>query len=209
MKVLSLLSQKGGSGKSTLALHLAVAAESAGVRVAVVDLDPQASAASWKDLRQAETPVVVSAQASRLEQVLDAALKHGAGLAIIDTGPHSESAALAAARSSDLVLVPCRPSILDLKAISITLDLVKLAAKEAHVVLNAVPPRGSLRDQAVAAINTYNVPVCPVAICHRAAFVHALTSGKTAAEYDGQGKATQEIAALFKWVSKQLQQVNT
>jgi chromosome partitioning protein len=205
MKVLAMLSQKGGSGKSTLALHLAVAAESAGIPVAVVDLDPQASVASWKDLRESETPVVVSAQASRLDQVLDTASKHGARLAIIDTGPHSESAALAAARSSDLVLIPCRPSILDLKAISITLDLVKLAAaKKAYVVLNAVPPRGPLGEQAVAAINTYNVSVCPVSICHRAAFVQALTSGKTAAEYDGEGKATQEIAALHKWTCKQL-----
>src|SRR5712692_9312549 len=98
MKTIAILSQKGGAGKTTLAVHLGVAAEAAGKLVAIIDLDPQASAAGWKDLRQAETPVVVSAQASRLTQVLETAAKHGAALAIIDTAPHSESAALAAAR---------------------------------------------------------------------------------------------------------------
>ena len=41
---------------------------------------------------------MVSSQAARLDQVLIAASKAGAALAIIDTAPHSENAALAAAR---------------------------------------------------------------------------------------------------------------
>ena len=44
MRTLSLVSQKGGAGKTTLSVHLAVAAYMAGLSVAVVDLDPQASA---------------------------------------------------------------------------------------------------------------------------------------------------------------------
>ena len=157
MKSVAVISQKGGAGKTTLAVHLAVAAEMAGKPTAVIDLDPQASATSWKDLRGAQTPAVVSAQAARLQQVLATAAQHGAALAIIDTAPHSESAALAAARQADVVFIPCRPAILDLKAISITVDLAKLAGKEPHVILNAVPPRGPLGEEAAAAIQGYNV----------------------------------------------------
>ena len=51
MKTVAILSQKGGAGKTTLALHLAAAAESAGLPSVVIDLDPQASAAGWKDSR--------------------------------------------------------------------------------------------------------------------------------------------------------------
>ena len=58
MKTLGLISQKGGVAKTTLATALAVCAELAGKGTVVFDLDPQASAAFWKDTRQADTPAV-------------------------------------------------------------------------------------------------------------------------------------------------------
>ena len=61
MKVISVLGQKGGSGKTTLTLSLAVAAHEANKSVAVVDLDPQASACKWGDRRDAD-PVIISVQ---------------------------------------------------------------------------------------------------------------------------------------------------
>ena len=53
MKVLSIVSQKGGTGKTTLATHLSVEAERNGRTTALIDLDPQASAAKWGDHRSA------------------------------------------------------------------------------------------------------------------------------------------------------------
>ena len=202
MKTLAILSQKGGAGKTTLSIHLAVAAEQAHRRAAIIDLDPQTSATGWKDSRTRETPVVVSAQASRLAQVLDTAARGGAALAILDTAPHSESTALAAARAADLILIPCRPAILDLRAISFSVDMAKLAGTPAVVVLNAVPPRGSLSQEAKAAIAGYGLEVAPVAIGQRAAYVHALTAGQAVQEYEPHGKATQEMRKLYMWICK-------
>jgi chromosome partitioning protein len=51
------------------------------------------SAAKWKDRRAADTPVVVSAQASRLRQALELARDNGADLAIIDTPGKSDNVA--------------------------------------------------------------------------------------------------------------------
>ena len=71
MKTIAVISQKGGAGKTTIALNLAVAAVRSGHQSAVIDIDPQASAKCWHDLRQDEAPVVVSVQAARLPEILD------------------------------------------------------------------------------------------------------------------------------------------
>ena len=52
-RVVSVLSQKGGTGKTTLSCALAALATRAGTATAILDLDPQASAAKWHDLRRA------------------------------------------------------------------------------------------------------------------------------------------------------------
>lgn len=204
MQTIAVIAQKGGTGKTTVAVHLAVAAELAGHSAVVIDLDPQASATGWKDLRRSETPVVISAQAVRLDQVLKTSAEHGADFAVIDTAPHSESTALAAARKSDLVLIPCRAAILDLKAIGSTVDLVKLAGKRGAVVLNAVPPRGSLGDEAAEAIRGYDVDLSPARLGHRAAYQHCLAMGQTAQEYEPDGTAAEETRMLYKWTCKQV-----
>ena len=46
MMTVSVTAQKGGAGKTTLSLALACAAAAEGLSAVVVDLDPQASAAS-------------------------------------------------------------------------------------------------------------------------------------------------------------------
>lgn len=204
MKTIAILSQKGGAGKTTLAINLSVEASSSKKQSAIIDLDPQASSANWHDAREQENPVVVSAQPSRLNQVLEAAKDAGASFVFIDSAPHSESAALAAARAADLVLIPCRPAILDIRAISNTIDLVNLAGTQSAVVLNCVPPRGTLADEADEAVASYGVTLAPIRIGQRAAFVHSVTSGQAVQEYEPKGKAANEISKLYKWIVKQV-----
>lgn len=196
MQTIAIISQKGGTGKTTMALNMAVASEQSGQPAVIVDLDPQASAKAWHDSREDDAPVVISAHASRLDDVLSAAKANGAGLTIIDTAPHSEGDALKSARAADLILIPCRPAILDLRAIASTKELADLAKTPAVAVINAAPPRGHLADEAAEAIRGYGLDVAPVTIAQRAAFVHSLTLGKTALEYEPDGKAAQEVKAL-------------
>ncbi len=205
MKTIAIVSQKGGAGKTTLALHIATAAEAAGLPSAIIDLDPQASAAGWSDSRETETPVVVALPHARLAQGLQAARDGGAELVVIDTAPHSEGAAMAAIRAADLVLIPCRAGVLDLRAIGSTAELVKLAQKPAFVILNAVPPRATqLLADARDAVEVHGLAVAPVTLQQRAAFGHALTAGKTAPEYEPDGKASDEVSELLVWVKATL-----
>src|SRR6478672_6659434 len=124
MWTVSIVSQKGGAGKTTLAVHLATAAQQAGLTVAVIDLDPQATARRWGEKR-GRPPEVVSDHAIRLPALLEAARTNGADLVFVDTAPNADQAALGAARAADLILIPCRPSAFDLEAVEATLTLAE------------------------------------------------------------------------------------
>lgn len=200
MKTIAIISQKGGSGKTTLAINLAVTAQILGHQSAIIDLDPQASSKAWHDIREGDSPPVVSAQAARLPEILETARKNDAALAIIDTAPHSETTALIAARAADLILIPCRPAFLDLRSISATSDLVALSKTPAIVILNAVPPRGTLTEEAQAYIKHSKLPVSEASLGQRAAFVHSITTGQSVQEYEPRGKAAQEIQHVYMWI---------
>ena len=205
MKTIAIVSQKGGSGKTTLALHLAVASASCGQNTAVIDLDPQASAANWSDRREAELPVVLSAHASRLRQEIQRVREIGGEMLYVDTAPHSDSAALEAARTADLVLIPCRPAILDLEAITNTLAFLRTTGTPVLVVLNAIAATGQDAAQAEEALSAHQVETCPVRLGRRIAFARALVAGQAAQEYEPGGKAAHEIAELHAFVLERVQ----
>ena len=203
MKVIAVLMQKGGSGKTTLVQSLAVAAKNAGQSVAVIDLDPQATACKWGDRRNAD-PVIISIQPARLPQALKTAREGGADLVIIDTPPRAADAAMAAAQAADLILIPSRPTINDLETIATTHSLINGAGAKAKVavILNDIPPQGQQRQQAEDAIRDMGLPVLPVALGHRTAYTHAAALGLTAQEYDANGKAAEEIKQVYKFTCK-------
>lgn len=208
MQIVAVISQKGGSGKTTLALHLAVAA-AAGKNTAIIDLDPQASAATWSDRREQELPVVLSAHASRLPQEIERVKGAGCELLILDTAPHSDAAALDAAKVADLVLVPCRPAILDMETISNTLDLVRAKGAPVFVVMNAVAPQGQEAQEAADAIAELDAPVCPIQLVSRVAFSRSLITGQTAQEFEPDSQAAQEMTKLYAFMCTHLNEFNT
>ena len=143
MKIIAIVSQKGGAGKTTLALHIAVAAERAGLSAAILDMDPQGTAERWSEWRKEEPPAVVAAKATTLARRIEQARGADGDLVVIDTPPLAQTEAREAARIADLILIPCRPSAFDLDAIRITADLANDIRKPAFVVVNAGPPHGT------------------------------------------------------------------
>ncbi len=203
MKTLALLSQKGGSGKSTLTVHLGVIAQAAGLRTVILDLDPQRSAAGWWETRTVQTPEMVETEPSELQAVLDAARADGVGLCVVDTRPSAGADAATAAALADLVLIPTRPAIFDLKAIGATVDIVLAAHVRAFIVLNGTPAsRGfgeaSTTADARRALADYGLPVAPISIGLRATLAHALVDGRAVNEFDPASKAAQEMTKLWQ-----------
>jgi len=203
VKVVSLINQKGGVGKTTLSLHLSTAFQSRGHNTVLLDLDPQASATEWFDVREDEVPPVRSIQPSRLDKTLEQARDIETDIVFLDTAPHTEASALAAARASDLILIPCQPKIMDLRAMRRTADLIRMVKVPAWVVLNGVPHQGTVADEAVEAItDDIGLPVAPVRLGYRIAFDRALITGQTAQEFEPEGKAAQEVEHLYMWTCK-------
>lgn len=201
MRTCALIGTKGGGGKTTIALGLAVAAARAGHMTAIIDLDPQASASRWKDRRADDNPAVVSAQASRLTPTLETARAGGAEFIFIDTAGRKDDSALVAARAASLVLVPCKPSIMEMETLPGVQDLLRLAGSPpAFVLLNGIHPSAGPRTIAevgAAIKEMFGFAVCPVHICARSAYAEAPTSGRSPQELDPEGKAADELKRLF------------
>ena len=208
-RVLALLSRKGGSGKTTLATHLAVAFGVTGRRVMLIDCDAQASATAWGGLREAEAPVLAQSPPAGLRAALGEARKSGINLAVIDSAPGVGPDIDPIVKVADLVLVPCRPSVLDLFAINQTVAAIKAARVPAGIVLNACPPpRGvgeaSVTTDARRVLADYGLPILAETVGERVSLRHALSAGLAVNEFDPASRASVEIAALAAFVENQL-----
>src|SRR5689334_9357907 len=120
MDTLAVVAQKGGSAKTTVAVHLAVQALREGRKVAIVDIDPQASARDWCRVRAQPAPALAAVTAGELTEAIEAARRDRFDLILIDTPSHTASAALAAIRAAQFVLIPCQPSAIDISALDAT-----------------------------------------------------------------------------------------
>lgn len=209
MKTLGIIAQKGGTGKTTLSVHLAVQATRDGLRVLLLDMDPQASATAWWKRRQEERPELIQARGDELARILEQARARSYDLVIADTAPHSSADSGTCAHLSDHVIIPTRPAILDLDAIGTTTVIVSEIRASCAIVLNACPPPKLFGEphivrEARDALKHYGLPVSDVAISQRAALSHALIDGRAVAEFDADGKAAREIARLWDTIKEDI-----
>jgi len=205
MSTIAIISQKGGAGKTTLAIHLAATAERAGAISLIVDTDPQATASQWAEWRKGAAPEVIDGAPPRIAAKVAAAKAQGADFVVIDTPPHSDSAATRAIEVAELVLVPCRPSAFDLAAIRTTIQLARLVGKTAHVVFTAGSPNAPrIYDDARELVTGFGARCCPVILPDRAVYRHASAQGATVFELEPDGKAASELKQLQMWAREQL-----
>jgi chromosome partitioning protein len=91
MKTISIVAKKGGVGKTAIATNVAACAAADGLAVAIIDLDPQASACVWADVRDADPSVpavpVTSIAPARLPSALEKCRAAGIELAISTQRP--------------------------------------------------------------------------------------------------------------------------
>lgn len=200
-KAVTIAQQKGGAGKTTIAAQLAVTFARSGLRVGLLDIDPQGSLAAWYDIRKALVEehggVITFVQASgwRLSTELDR-LRRDVDLVLIDSPPHAETEVRIAVRAADLILVPMQPSPMDLWATGPTLDMARKEKSPALIVFNRTPARGKLVDAVRRKIADSQVPTAKAVLGNRVAFAASMMEGKGVVESNPRHTATKEIKAL-------------
>lgn len=195
-KVVTVAQQKGGSGKTTLAVNLAVAFHSQGLKVALLDTDPQGSLGRWFLARRqvvgTEGLEFSTASAWGVSYECEK-LKKLADVVIIDTPPKVDADLRPALREADLVLVPVAASMLDLWATDGVFDLIGREGRTAVIVLNRVKAGTRLGAQVAEAA----AAVGGVAAAHlgqRVIYAESLGQGRAACET--RGPAATEVRAL-------------
>ncbi len=198
-RVLTVASTKGGAGKTTIVMALAGALAGEGLRVAVVDADPNRAYASWAEGAYEGTPISVRAEAdeTRLAEAIDELILT-ADLVIVDTAGFGNRAALLAIAAADAVLVPCTPSRADVEQAAKTLQLIEGTARAARrpIPARVVPSRlkaaTAVTKHVLAELDAVGLPRTTACIGDRVAFAEMTFSGRVPAG----GDAGQEVATL-------------
>ena len=206
-----------------------VLAGEGGLKVLLIDADPQASAQQWA-MRAGEAGMsfeVMTHPHEDIHRKVREMSGKGYDVIFIDCPPGASqsvsgkdsqtSISRMAILAADIVLVPVRPSMLDYLASHQLLPLLKdIGAlkdnQRVFIVINGKPP-GNTRSGAEALavaedvfqVDGLAVQVLRTEVTTRQAFVLAPTLGKTVTTYEPEGKAATEIRGLAEEIAKCLQ----
>jgi chromosome partitioning protein len=206
-KVIAVAQQKGGSGKTMLTAMFAVAlAEEA--KVALLDIDPQASLTIWGKLRASAPKAVakvnlVTVSGWRMANELEK-LKAAYDYVLIDTPPVIDSDARRAIRAADLVLIPLNPAPPDLWAAEGTLKLSAEEKRKTALIFNRAPATSRLRKRMEAEIAARGLVILETALANRVGYANAFADGLGITEAGPATQAADEIRAAVAALKSQL-----
>jgi chromosome partitioning protein len=207
VNIVAIVSSKGGVGKTTVTQCLAVEALRQGIAAAIIDADPQKSAADWGEQRAAaelDAPTVIALGSKSLVSVVADLRKRGAGMIFIDTPPHSAPAINAALDVSTGSIMVTRPNPMDLRALEATWSIVSRMKKPSAAVFTQTPPGSRARALGLAQgrLEELAMPFCPTPISYTLSFPYAQAEALSVQEREPTGKARAEIAEIWGWLKR-------
>jgi chromosome partitioning protein len=204
MKIVGVCGRKGGSGKTTTAVHLAAELTTRGLSTVLVDCDTQGSAKHWSGpgrlpMKVEHRPLEPGQDISRWSAGIRAI---DATHLILDSPPHLDAALGGVIGLSDVALIPCGPSGLDLIATAETVALVRqirTARGDGHPHITMIPNRVDVRTasgrQLEGALKDLGEDVGP-SLHNRTAFADAFNLGVWVGEYAPDSIAHHEVQQL-------------
>jgi chromosome partitioning protein len=207
LQIVTVCSSKGGAGKTTLSQCLAVEALRQGMAAAIIDTDPQKSAAEWGRQREQANigaPAVIPLGSRPLRAVTKELADRGAALVVIDTPPHSAPAINAAMEVSAAAVMVTRPNPMDLRALEATWAIVDRMKKPAATIFTQTPPGTRARALALALdrLKQLGIPYCPTPLTYTLGFPYAQADALAVQEREPTSKARAEVAEVWSWLRR-------
>jgi chromosome partitioning protein len=212
MPVIGVCNQKGGSGKSSTAVHLARWLQSQSDAVFVIDSDGQRTSSLWLSSLSQPVPVEVIPDPNELLERLPILATEHQWL-IVDAPGTLAEATRAIVLWSDLVLIPCQPTGVDLASAADTVRLIKQArairkgAPQAAIFLNRAIKGTRLKQEAFTVLKAVpDLNVLSEVIHQRQIIADAFGQGATVFDLTGDAatEAQKEYSQLFKTILKAL-----
>lgn len=197
-KIFTFTNQKGGSGKSTGAVHAVDWFTQQGYSTLLVDADGQQSSSGW--LKELDLPYKVIKDPEELFDELPK-LSDRYDIVIVDGPGNASEVTKALLIRSNLILIPCRDSMIDLASTGKIVQFVRQAreirdgAPIAAVYLNAVKENTILLREAQEALKTGILPLLNTVIPDRQCIKDAPGQGSTV--FRMKGSSPKSAATAF------------
>lgn len=210
--IITLAHQKGGVGKSTLATNLRGYFAAGGYKAALVDIDPQGSLSKL-------VRTFAEQEGREPEHIIDRGgfknygellvLLESYDIAVIDTPPYLSKELEDVFSITNVVLVPCKASPLDVLAIGDTLDLIRDAKAKRPALVAAIVLTMTITGTDFTAsirreLEKNEFPVLKTEIGNRVAYMRSLLRANTVWGDDNR-KAWDEVENLGKELISLLQ----
>lgn len=207
--IIVVANSKGGVGKSTLAVHLASWLFEQGLSVTLADCDTQQSSSEW--IREA-TPGVKAVRLDNPDTILNElpVLSQEADYVVAD-GPGSQTeTSRALLLRADLAIVPCKASMLEVRALAGATAVLRQAqdirhgAPDAVIVLSMVGKHYRLTQDMKDAADALALPMASTAMTLRQIYADAPGQGAVVWRMGARAKeAADETRRLFREILPQ------
>lgn len=213
--IIVVANSKGGVGKSTLAVHLAAWLHEQGQRVTLADCDTQHSSSEW--LAEA-VPGLATVRLADPSEILDQLplLDQQVDYVIADGPGSNTEISRALLLRADLALVPCKASMLEIRALSQATGVLRQAQDirgglpRAMIVLSMVGKNYRLTQDMKNAAASLELPLATTALTLKQIYADAPGQGAVVWQLGTRGRdATTEVLALFREVLPDVRRVRS